>query len=403
MNQGIENNKKTLIGIFNDSFPPIMDGVTLAVQNYARVLCKQGELPCVVTPWNPERYDTSYPVYRYFSLPIANRHPYRYGYPKLDPWIWRKLRNTPMRIVHSHSPFSAGRLGVYAARKQNIPLIGTFHSKYRYDLEHSFKRTPWMIDIIMKRILAFYNECDHVWIPQAAVADTVREYGYKGELTVVENGNDLASRFKDSEISEVKSKAKKELGISSSKISLLFVGQHIIDKGIMIIAEAVNILFKNNIDFSMHFIGQGYALSELARYIKVNGLSDCVTIHGVIKNRDELCKYYSAADIFLFPSFYDNAPLVVREAAAVGTPTIMPIGCTAAEVITDRVNGILSNRCAQDYANIITHYYYNRQELEKIGMEARRSLTRTWDDVMEEVSIRYSEIIKRYNHEHHNK
>ena len=156
--------RKPYYGIFNDSFPPILDGVTLTVENYVHWLRARGKPACVVTPWNPVSAVTPYEVIRYFSLPIHSRRPYRYGYPKLDPFIWRRLRATPFRLLHSHCPFSSGRLAVYVKRKQNVPLIGTFHSKYEDDLKHSFRHVPWMVPIIMKRILDFFNACDQVWV-----------------------------------------------------------------------------------------------------------------------------------------------------------------------------------------------------------------------------------------------
>lgn len=269
-------------GIFNDSFPPIIDGVSLAVQNYARWLSAAGQRPCVVTPRNPIAVEPPYPVLRYFSLPIANREPYRYGYPKLDFKIWRRLRETRMRLVHCHCPFSSGRLGAYTARKQRVPLIATFHSKFRDDLEHSFEKTPWMVNIIMRRILDFFNVCDHVWIPQGAVEETVREYGFRGKLTVVENGNDLASLYSADDLPMAKLSARRGFGIPDGAISLLFVGQHILEKGIIVVAKTLKILKSQGIDFRMDFIGQGYALPQLEQYIRENGLEDKCTIHGVV-------------------------------------------------------------------------------------------------------------------------
>ena len=389
-------------GIFNDSFPPIIDGVSLAVQNYARWLSAAGQRPCIVTPSNPIAEERPYPVIRYFSLPIANRKPYRYGYPKLDFKIWRRLRETPMRLVHCHCPFSSGRLGAYAARKQRVPLIATFHSKFRNDLEHSFEKTPWMVNIIMRRILDFFNVCDHVWIPQAAVEETVREYGFRGKLTVVENGNDLASLYSPDDLPMVKLSARRAFSIPNDAISLLFVGQHILEKGIIVIAKTLRILMGQGIDFRMNFIGQGYALPQLEQFIKENGLEDKCTIHGVVTERDQLAKHYAAADVFLFPSFYDNAPLVIREAAAMGTPSILPVGSTASEVICDGVNGMLTGATPEQYAAMVKQLTENRDVCAALGMKARETLTRSWDNVMEEVSQRYSDIIERYNHEHRN-
>lgn len=381
------------IGIFNDSFPPIIDGVTLTVEHYAEYFQEKGKNPLVVTPWNPVKVEKPYPVERFFSLPIKNRHPYRYGYPKLDPFIWRKMREIPFEIVHAHSPFSTGRLGVYAKKHQGVPLIGTFHSKYREDLKHSFRSTPWMVPIIMKRILDFFNACDEVWIPQAQVEETVREYGFKGPLTVMENGNDFKAIPEDG-IAEVKRLARQDLGIADDELSMLFVGQHIYEKGIDIIFETL-LRLDRWMKWRMDFIGDGYAREDLIKKIHQHNLEDRVKVHGVVTDREKLQKHYAAADLFLFPSLYDNAPLVVREAAAMGTPSIIPEGSTASEVITDGENGFLTTRTPDDMASLILSLYADRRWIRHAGIGASKTLVKSWDEVMEEVMDRYRSLIAR--------
>lgn len=385
-----------LYGIFNDSFPPILDGVTLTVENYAYWLQKLGFNPCVVTPWNPVSTQVDFDVMKFFSLPIASRHPYRYGYPKLDPFIWKRLRNTDFKLVHAHCPFSSGRLGVYVKNKKGVPLIGTFHSKYREDLKHSFRRSPWMVDIIMKRILDFFNACDEVWIPQAQVEETVREYGYKGPLTVVENGNDFASLVTGN-LWDFKNQARKEKGIKDDEIALLFVGQHIWEKGLDIVVDTLRILDRNNVKFRMNFVGTGYAADEIKQRINEHGLSEKVKFHGVIAGREELSRFYAASDLFIFPSFYDNAPLVVREAAAMGTPSILLRGSTASEVINDLKNGFLTEKDPEQFAKLIESLSADRDRLRHVAEGARSSLVRSWENVVEEVADRYKTLVsKRY-------
>ncbi len=381
-------------GIFNDSFPPILDGVTLTVENYVFWLQQKGRKPCVVTPWNPEKNEYTFDVMRYFSLPIASRRPYRYGYPKCDPFIWKRLRDTNFKLLHSHCPFSSGRLAVYVKKHQNVPLVGTFHSKYRSDLEHSFRRMPWCVPIIMKRILDFFNACDEVWIPQAQVEDIVREYGFKGNLTVVENGNDFASIIKG-DVAEYKKGAKRKLGIEDDEIALLFVGQHIWEKGIDVILDTLKLL-KGKVKFKMNFIGTGYASDAIEKMIAEYGLSDNVSMHGVIKERGMLSDYYAGSDLFLFPSFYDNAPLVVREAAAMGTPAILLKGSTASEVVSDWKNGFLTDKAPERFADLITHLHNNPDDLKVASAGARETLVRSWEDVVNEVCDRYDSIIRRH-------
>lgn len=388
--------EKGLYGIFNDSFPPIMDGVTLAVENYVRWLNHMGRTPCVVTPWNPEKDEFPYSVMRFFSLPIRSRRPYRYGYPKLDPFIWKRLRSTDFRILHSHCPFSSGRLAVYVKKHQHVPLVGTFHSKYRADLEHSFKLMPWCVPIIMKRILNFFNACDEVWIPQAQVEETVREYGYKGKLTVVENGNDFASIVKGP-LFEYKKEAKRRIGLEDGTLGLLFVGQHIWEKGIRTIIESVAEL-KDKVNFHLNFIGTGYAASEMTEMIERLGLKEHVTLHGVVRDREKLSDFYAASDLFLFPSLYDNAPLVVREAAAMGTPSVLVEGSTASEVIKNGYNGFLSDPGVTSFAGVIDHLAKDPDLIREVSLNARNTLVRSWEDVVDEVADRYDVLIKNNNH-----
>lgn len=385
---------KGLYGIFNDSFPPILDGVTLTVENYARWLAEKGKIPCVVTPWNPVPPQCSYDVMRFFSLPIQSRKPYRYGYPKLDPFIWKRLRDTDFRLLHSHCPFSSGRLAVYVKKHRNLPLIGTFHSKYRSDLKHSFRRAPWCIPIIMKRILNFFNACDHVWIPQKQVEETVREYGYEGPLTVVENGNDFASII-TGDVWNYKMEAKRRLGMNPSEVALLFVGQHIWEKGIRTILDAL-VLLDGKLDFTMNFIGNGYAAAEMEEFLKRNRLDSRVRMRGVIRDRDTLSDYYAASDLFIFPSPYDNAPLVLREAAAMGTPGLLLDGSTASEVIVRDSNGFLSDNSPQSLADSIRWIHNNPTLLRDVSLRARATLVRSWEDVVDEVSGRYDKILKDY-------
>ena len=387
--------EKQYIGIFNDSFPPIIDGVTQTILNYVDWLRGKGYDTCVVTPSNPVKTEVPYKVIRYFSLPIRSRYPYRYGYPKLDPLIWGRLKKTPFRLIHSHSPFAAGRLGVYAKRKQGMPLIGTFHSKYKSDLKHSFKLMPWCVPIIMKRILNFYNSCDEVWIPQASVEETVREYGFKGKVEVVENGIDYGD-LEIKNLEQFKKDARKSCGVEDDVLSLLFVGQHIWEKGIGIIVEALSLL-PEDFKFQMTFIGEGYAKKDLQQLIVDKGLKDKIRTLSVLTDRDELGRYYASADLFLFPSRYDNAPLVVREAASMGTPAVIPIGSTASEVIVDGKNGFLSEDTPQAYAETIKKIAADLPGLSNVSQGARATLVRGWNDVMEEVEDRYKKLIARIN------
>ena len=121
---------------------------------------------------------------------------------------------------------------------------------------------------------------------------------------------------------------------------------------------------------------------------------------GNIHDRERLKRIDAAADLFLFPSLYDNAPLVVREAAAMHTPALMLQESTAAEVIQADVNGFLTPNNLQQYADRISYLIDHRELLRQVGEKASTTISRSWENVMEEVVLRYKDIKQSYTLKH---
>ena len=69
-----------MIGLFNECFPPVMDGVSLTVNNLARCLYQQGKDVTVITPEMPgiDEAQLPYQVLQYHSVSVSGRRPYRY-------------------------------------------------------------------------------------------------------------------------------------------------------------------------------------------------------------------------------------------------------------------------------------------------------------------------------------
>lgn len=389
-----------MYGIFNDNFPPILDGVALTAQNYAYWLHKKGYDVRVITPYAPGAGEViesaPYPINRYVSVPIPFRHPYRYGLPYADAAFWRNWRKMRFELVHAHCPFTSGSLAYRAARKQNIPLVATFHSKYRQDFEHNVPNKK-IVDWMVKQIVGFFEKADEVWIPQAAVEPTLREYGYRGPVTVVENGNDFSTPIEL--IDPMRDEMRNELGLFPNELMLLFVGQHIWEKNIGFILDALALI--KDKPFQLFMVGTGYAVREIKHKIHELGLDSRVTMLGNIQDRERLKRIDAASDLFLFPSLYDNAPLVVREAAAMHTPAMLLEGATAAEVIEPDVNGFLTPNDIHAYADRITYLIEHPDILTSVGDAASRTIARSWESVIDEVILRYRDIQQSYKLKHH--
>jgi len=380
-------------GLFNDGYLPIMDGVTMTVKNYALWLNKILGPAYVITPFMPNHEDKEpFPVIRFLSMPTFVRPPYRIGLPDLDIRLQYILKNRDFDIVHAHSPFSAGLLATKVARDKQVPVVATFHSKYRNDLERVIGIKP-IVDDQVKRIVDFYYGVDHVWVPQESVAETLREYGYKGPYDVVENGIDMRAI---EDVSAYRKRGAEYLGLPEGIPVGLYVGQHTLEKNLELLLRALPIVMEAIPDFRMVFVGKGYAKPQLQALAAELGIAEKVIFVDVVFNRELLQAIYARAEIFLFPSFYDTWALVVREAAACKTPSVLIKGSNAADPINDGVNGYLAENGAEAFAAKVTEALGDRAALADVALKAQKTLCRTWEDVVVEVKERYLQILDRW-------
>ena len=378
------------VGLFNESFPPVMDGVAVCVENYAHWIQEKVGGVSVVTPRKLGAHYSqySYEVLDYASVPVPFRHPYVTGIAQIDPLLRAKLRRRQFKIVHAHSPFSAGLMALQVARSQRIPLVATFHSKFKDDFREVIP-SDMVVDQAIKVVMEFFDHADEVWVPQASVEEVIREYGFKGHVEVVDNGSDLVADYPDSYFEE----ARRALGIAPGEFVFLFVGQHIWQKNVRLVIDALEKI--KDLPFRMFFVGTGYAAGEMKELVEQKGLSDKVTFTGMLTERAQVTRYYAAADLFLFPSLYDNAPLVVREAAALHTPAVMVEGSTAATILRDGENGYLVPNDLDAFAARLRELYRDRAAVRRTGLAASRTIVRSWEDVVGEVLDRYNALIAR--------
>ena len=376
------------VGLFCDVFPPVMDGVSVCMENYAYWMQKKVGGVCVITPNVPDadygKHD--YKVYDYFSVPVPKRPPYVTGIAEIDPVWLAKVATTRFKIVHAHCPFATGQAARRIARLQGIPLVATFHSKYRDDFARVLPKLA--VDIAIDAIVDFYERADLVWVPQASTVEVLREYGYKGHVEVMDNGSDLVADYPEKYFVE----ARQRLGVEPGEFVMLFVGQHIWEKNTRLIIEALSRI--DDIPFRMFFVGTGYAAGEMKALVSERGLDRKVRFEGMITDRAKVTDYYAASDLFLFPSLYDTAGLVVQEAAALGTPSVMAREATAASVIHDGQDGFLVDNDPDKMAALLRSLIHDPERVHRVGVQAGKSLVRSWEDCVGEVLERYNALLR---------
>jgi len=381
---------KLTIGQFNDSFPPIIDGVANVVLNYARCLNNEECYCCVITPKHPDAEDNyGFDVFRFASMKVPTRGEYRFGIPQMSTSFWMGLKKIPFDIVHAHSPFSSGAAARSIARKRNIPFVTTFHSKYKDDFKAAIK-SDIIVDNIIQKIVAFYESADEVWAVSEGSVETLREYGYHGPVHVMENGCDIEPQYRSEESDGIVNKA---LNIPAELPVFVYVGQHIWQKNLKMVIESLKIVKEHGFRFRMLCVGDGPQRPAMKKMARDLGLKDDVMFTGKVASRDMLAKIYLRSSALLFPSYYDTSGLVSKEAAACGCPTVFAKGASIAAGITEK-NGFLTENSAQALAAVVERIIQNPAEARAVGEAARNTIYLSWEDAVNAAYERYLYLIE---------
>ena len=373
------------IGEFVDTYPPCVDGVGRVVLSYCQTLQKLGHTAYYIAPASPNvNEDYGVPLLLTMSMPAPGEL-FRVGLPMLDAKYRLTVDRLPFEIVHAHSPFLAGMEAKRVARKHDIPLVSTFHSKY-YDDALAKTHSPRLAREVVQRIVNLYDCCDGVWTVNHATAEVLHGYGYKGEILVMENGTDLEAGDP-----AARRAMKERLHLQPGVPTLIFVGQHNYKKNLHGVLGAAARLKKQGIPFQLLMVGDGPDYDAIVREAETLGIRAECHFLGFISDRASLMALYSMADLFVFPSLYDNAPMTLREAAAMGTPGLLVAGSCAAEGVEDGVNGYISPDESAD--SIAATILRALPTTAAVGERARATIPVSWESIMHRVVAEYERLI----------
>ena len=373
------------VALFTDLFYPAVDGVVRTVDAYARHLNAQGHEAYVVYPkQSKEPVSVSYRTYQTGAVRIPG---FSFAIPtgKMTKELKELFKNDPPDIIHAHSPFSNGRLAARLGRKYHIPVVGTFHSKYYDDalnVTHSRLLSKLMVDYVVN----FYVRADLVWACSRKTAETLRGYGYNGEIYVMENGIETSEIPDD--IPGLSLEANNEFGIPHGRKMLLFVGQLIWQKDLRLILDTLKLLVEKDPSYYLVIAGEGYNGDAIRAYAEKKGIRDNTRFVGKVIRRDLLFGLYESSDIFFFPSLYDNAPLVLREAAAASLPSLLTEGSNSAEIVEDGVNGYTAAHNAEAMAARIEEAFASGR-IREVGRKAMETIPIGWDEIIARAVLAY--------------
>ena len=383
---------------FCDNFYPQIDGVVQVVDNTAKIMNRTNETKVVVPNYETNPFDDSvfsYEVWRRdtntvkalgFDVPL----------PVRTKDLTERLLDFNADIYHAHSPFFIGKYGLKLAREQDIPIVATFHSQFKKDalsITHSKVIASGVTNVVTR----YFNRCDEVWAPSRSTAEVLRSYGYEKEIFVMENGTDFEY---PENIDEIVKAVREKYGIKEKERNLLFVGQIREVKNIQLILETLSNLLKKNTNYRLYLVGEGVDLPKYQAWLEEHGIARYAKFLGKVSDRKELAGIYASCDLFFFPSSYDNAPIVVREACTMKTPVLCLKDTAAAEPFTDGVNGYLGVENAEKLAEKIERIFENEEERKRVG-ESASKIPFSFELMAKRTLERYERVIENYERKKH--
>ena len=379
--------------MFMDSWYPDINGVILVMENLIKNMSEYADVTLVVPKMERHYDDSKYPfkIIRVDSVPLVVAK-YRLALSDLEYLKLKKIFDKEnFDIVHIHSPFAMGRLGIKVARSKGIPVISTMHTRWEFEFKRYLK-SSLIANMCVKHLIKSYNRCDSSIALNNSLINVYNDYGYKGEYTIIQNGTDL--EIVDDK-KEAINRVNKMFHLKEDDRLFLFVGRIISIKNIFFILDTLKELKRRGFKFKMLYVGDGPDFEHLKKKVKDYKMGNEVILAGKITDRELLKAIYYRANLFLFPSLFDSSSLVQIEAASQETPTLFVEGAVTADTVTPGINGFTAKEDVTDFANKIEEIMSNKDLYETVKMNARRDLAKSWKDISLETYNYYLSMIEK--------
>lgn len=364
------------IGIFTDTYPPYINGVSTSILMLERALEKKGHQVFIVTV-NADDYSYKYEnedkIIRIPGIPIGI---YDYRLTGVYPLrVIDKIKKWNLDIIHSHTEFGVGTFARIIAKQLDIPLVHTYHTMYE-DYVHYI--TKGYFDGTSKKIVEYLTKfyCDktatELIVPTKKTYDLFKEkYKVDRNVHIVPTGIEVERFYREKYNKLDISDLKRNVGLDEDDKVILFVGRLGKEKCVDVLLEGHKNIIKQEPKCKLVIIGDGPDSDHFKEITKKLKIEDNVIFVGRVPWED-IPKYYQFADIFATASNTETQGLTVIEAMAASIPVVCLDDDAFRLVVVDGVNGRLFKNKKQ-YAKIVCELFSNPEITKEMSRKARSS------------------------------
>lgn len=362
------------IGIFTDTYPPFINGVSTSIVMLQNALEKKGHDVFIVTV-NADKYkfENEDKIIRIPGIPIGI---FDYRLTGVYPLrAIEKIRKWNLDVIHSQTEFGVGTFARIIAKQFNIPIVHTYHTMYE-DYVHYI--TKGYFDGASKKIVEYLTKfyCDktvsELIVPTKKTYDLFSEkYHVERNVHIIPTGIEVERFYREQFTKEELANLKKGIGIKENEKIMLFVGRMGKEKSVDFLLDAQVDIVKKYPNVKFLLIGDGPELDDLTSLTLKNKLqNNCLFIGKVPWNM--IGKYYAIADIFVTASTTETQGLTVIEAMAASIPVVAINDESFNQVVIDGLNGKIFNN-KKEYKKIVIDLLENEDVRRRLSRQARIS------------------------------
>ena len=362
------------IGLFTDSYPPYINGVSTSVAMLKSALEKQGhDVYLVTVSDNALKYELEEDghVIKVPGIPVGI---YDYRLSRIYPLTMiNTMKSWKLDVIHSHTEFGIGILARLFAKQFNIPLVHTYHTLYE-DYTHYI--THGYFEKSSKKIVEYLTKfyCDktatELIVPTDKIYKLFKEkYEFEKNINIIPTGIEVDRFFKENVNVKEVNRLKKKLGLSKKDYVLIFVGRLAEEKNVEFLLDIFEKLVRKNKSYKLLIVGSGPDEDKF-REIAINKkMGDNVIFTGRVP-WEEVPYYYHLSDLFLTASTTETQGLTVVEAMASEVTPLCIRDEAFLTTITDGLNGMIFDNKKQCFEQI-EYLYKNNSIKKKMDKQAR--------------------------------
>lgn len=364
------------IGIFTDTYPPFINGVSTSIAMLEKGLREKGHDVFIVTV-NPENFSYKYENEdRIIRIPGVPTGIYDYRLTGIySIKALNKIKDWKLDIIHSHTEFGIGTFARIVAKQYNIPLVHTYHTMYE---EYIYYITKGYFSKASKKLVEYLTLflCDklveELIVPTKKTYDLFKEkYKVKRDVNIIPTGIDVSRFYKENIDKEKVNELRHDLKLSRFNFNILYVGRIAKEKSIDFLINNFKDIVKKIPRAKLIIVGDGPDMKELIDLVVKNKLNrNCLFTGKVPWN--EVPLYYMLSSVFVTASKSETQGLTVIEAMAASKPVVAINDESFSLVIESYKDGILFND-DKEYKDAIYMLYKDRKLRDKISLEARKT------------------------------